>query len=83
MSATVELDDDSITPLKIDMLGIERDMGYLRPSLSRIGKSKYRAQFQIPICDIQQMNWQIRLILKKSNDSLFVATYSLETKDKK
>ena len=60
--------DDKIIPIEIDFVGINLNMGYLRPQLKKIGKNTYNAQIQIPFCEEKQMQWKVQVIFQNSNN---------------
>jgi protein SCO1/2 len=51
-------------PLEIDFQGIESNMGYIRPRLSKTSDNTYSGEFYIPFCDESQMRWKAALILQ-------------------
>jgi protein SCO1/2 len=51
-------------PLEIDFQGIESNMGYIRPRLSKTSDNTYSGEFYIPFCDEAQMRWKAALILE-------------------
>ena len=50
-------------PFEIDFQGIESNMGYIRPRLSKTSDNTYSGEFYIPFCDESQMRWKAALIL--------------------
>lgn len=51
-------------PLEMDFEGVDLNMGYIRPKLSYVDDGLYRGQFYIPSCELQEMQWRIRLIVE-------------------
>jgi hypothetical protein len=43
-------------------------MGYIRPTLSEKIKGEYEGEFYLPACELSEMQWKARLILKASNN---------------
>lgn len=57
-------------PIAVDIQGVEKDMGYIRPSLAKSDTSEYRAEFDIPVCDLATMNWRVHLIVQGKDTTL-------------
>lgn len=54
------------TPILVDFDGIEEDMGYIRPTLKAASKELYQTKFELPICELKGMQWNVRVILQNS-----------------
>lgn len=55
-------------PVEVDIQGVELNMGYIRPTLSEKIKGEYEGEFYLPACELSEMQWKARLILKASNN---------------
>jgi protein SCO1/2 len=75
-SVTVKmLKSTAAKPLEIDFEGIDLNMGYIRPKLSYVEDQLYRGEFYIPSCELQEMQWRVRLIVDTSKGSKAFGLY--------
>ncbi len=51
-------------PLEIDFQGVQSNMGYIRPRLSKSSDITYSGKFQIPFCEESQELWKAALIVE-------------------
>jgi protein SCO1/2 len=51
-------------PIEMDFKGIDTNMGYIRPNLNFVSEGIYSGNFYIPVCELPEMYWSARLILK-------------------
>lgn len=66
-TVTVETDSPSGDPLEVDFEGIDKNMGFIRPKLTQVKSKTFTGKFEIPVCELPQMKWRARLILKTSS----------------
>ena len=70
------------TPVEIDFVGVEQNMGLIRPSFKKdLDSNYYTAALDLPLCERSQMKWKVRLILKDELSQLHSIDFSLETHD--
>lgn len=62
-------------PLEIDFEGLSLNMGYIRPKLYQVRENLYRGEFYIPACEVQEMDWKVRLILETTNGRQAIGFY--------
>lgn len=58
--------ENQAEPMEVDFEGIEQNMGYIRPKLMRTDSQTFSGNFYIPTCELPQMQWRARLILKST-----------------
>jgi protein SCO1 len=61
-----KIGDSKSTPIEVDIQGVELNMGYIRPTLTASKKDEYEGDFYLPACELSEMQWRARLILKAS-----------------
>jgi len=75
-----KIGDTKVIPIEVDIQGVELNMGYIRPTLTALKKDEYEGEFFLPACELSEMYWKARLILKASQDyealDLYFKTYS-------
>lgn len=54
----VRVSDSKIIPEEIDLIGVNLNMGYLRPKFKKIDETTYIAEFDLPFCEENEMRWQ-------------------------
>lgn len=75
-SVTVKLlKPTAAKPLEIDFEGVDLNMGYIRPKLSYVDEGLYRAQFYIPSCELQEMQWRVRLLVETTKGQKGLGLY--------
>ncbi|WP_295385858.1 hypothetical protein [uncultured Thiodictyon sp.] len=62
----------------LDLVGVDMDMGYNRPSLVPAGAGLYRGQGMLPVCVRRRMTWEARVLLS-TPDGLLVAPFRFAT----
>lgn len=78
---TLTSDSKKYTPVEIDFVGVEQNMGLIRPSFKNNGNANYQATLELPLCERSQMRWKVRLILKDELSQLHFIEFFLETID--
>lgn len=53
-------------PILVDFDGVEEDMGYIRPQLKLKSENLFETKFELPICELKGMQWNVRVILQNS-----------------
>lgn len=53
-------------PILVDFDGVEEDMGYIRPQLKLQSENLFETKFELPICELKGMQWNVRVILQNS-----------------
>ncbi len=61
----VETHSNEIVAIETDLVGFGENMGHLRPALSKSTAEIYSGQVTLPVCEIAEMYWLVRLLLKK------------------
>lgn len=59
-------------PVEVDFVGVELDMGLIRPAL-RQRQGRFEAAFELPVCDLKAMTWRARLIVNDLREGRLVA----------
>lgn len=67
------------TPIEIDFVGIDQNMGLIRPELKAVAPGSYKAWLELPLCEVEQMRWRVRLILKDSRSQYASVEFQLKT----
>jgi len=66
-------------PTEIDFEGVSTNMGYLRPALQLVRPKEYEAALVLPICDIERMDWRVKVILENPKKELGYLGFRLQT----
>ena len=66
LTALSKDENQTTTPVEVDIQGVELSMGYNRPGFKQdlTNKNIYTALFSLPQCEIKKMNWTLTLIFK-------------------
>lgn len=64
LSLTVSVRDIEVSTAEIDFVGIGMKMGYNRPQLKAIGDNRFEGSTRLPVCILQRMEWEARLLLE-------------------
>ena len=78
---TVKVNPKSLVPTEIDFEGQLINMGYLRPELAQKSSGEYETKFTLPICELDKMDWIVKLFLKDPEGRIQVLRYRLTTTD--
>lgn len=62
-------------PLELDFEGVTLNMGYIRPKLYQVRDNLYRGEFYIPACEVQEMDWKVRLIVETTKGKKAIGYY--------
>jgi hypothetical protein len=68
----------TVDSVAVDFSGVEMDMGYNRPQLSRLEDGLYQASGMLPMCVDDRMSWRARVLLQQA-DGLGIVNFSFET----
>ena len=81
LQVKVSLTSDFYTPIEVDFEGLELNMGLIRPKLKLDAKHNFfLGEFYLPICEINEMTWIARLIVKDKNNQLGAFKFKFKTK---
>jgi len=78
---TVKAQSKNWLPTEIDFEGEKINMGYLRPALKAKGTGAYYAKMNLPICELDEMTWVVKLFLQDKEKKLGFIEYRLKTLD--
>lgn len=78
-TVVVRVKDATSAPLLLDFEGVEQDMGYIRPMLTGTGDT-YQALFELPICELSEMQWRVRLVVQNPNGDRSAVQFYMKTK---
>lgn len=78
---TVKAQSKNWNPTEIDFEGEKINMGYLRPTLKITGTGAYCAKMTLPICELDEMTWVVKLFLRNKEKKLGFLEYRLKTLD--
>ncbi|MCK5727184.1 MAG: hypothetical protein KAH22_10205 [Thiotrichaceae bacterium] len=67
-----------VSTIKVDLVGIDMDMGYNRPKLDRIDPHHFKGTMVIPVCVYSKMEWEARVLLN-TNKGLIMAPFRFYT----
>lgn len=79
LTLEVELQGLNIASLVADIVGIGMNMGYNRPALSAAGESRFVGQAILPVCILNEMPWELRLMAHTTDRGLLVAPFRFTT----
>jgi protein SCO1/2 len=80
-SIQVQTSSKTYFPSEVDFVGIDLNMGYIRPKLQKSEPLKYTASLELPICELRKMKWRVRLLLKDAASTNYYIDFFLETLD--
>ncbi len=75
----VSVEDDAYKPIEIDIEGINLNMGYIRPLLSESAKDQFTGEFYLPVCELSEMKWKVKLISETKDKNQVAFIYYLTT----
>ena len=64
-----------LTPRVADLVGLETAMGLIRPKLVKTSDTEWVGGFRLPTCDLKDMHWKLRLLLKDPDQNNFEITF--------
>ena len=70
-----------LIPEEIDFQGETLNMGYLRPVLKRTKERDFKTTLTLPVCELEKMNWIVKVLLKDSHQKLWALKYRLTTRN--
>jgi len=71
----------TLIPKEVDFEGLKINMGYLRPTLKMKSPGEYQASLSLPICELAQMHWKVRVFLEDPKGELKALQYHLTSTD--
>ena len=80
-SIALKTNSKKFQPTEIDFEGERVNMGYLRPSLKKSRLGVYEAKMTLPICELEKMNWIVRVFLKDKEQKIWAIQYRLSTQN--
>ena len=69
------------TPKLMDFVGVEQNMGLIRPEFNNSSQGTFTAKIDLPICEQRKMKWKTRLVLSDESSNLHFVEFLLETQD--
>lgn len=72
-------DSRTLIPKEVDFEGISLNMGHLRPSLSEKAPGSFGVGFRLPVCELPQMEWKVRVIVHTADSEWRYLDYKLTT----
>ncbi len=64
LEVEVQHQGEGWTPLRLDITGLNMEMGLNRTSLMPDGEGRWRGETILPICSQRRMHWQAALVLQ-------------------
>jgi len=64
LKVEVQVEGTGWTPLRLDITGLNMEMGLNRTSLNPDGRGRWRGETILPICSQRRMHWQAALLLQ-------------------
>jgi hypothetical protein len=68
-------------PVAADFSGVDLNMGFIRPNLNKSKDGFYEGNFTLPLCELAEMRWLLRLILKDKNNFYYKLNFNFITKE--
>lgn len=68
-------------PVAADFSGIDLNMGFIRPNLSKSKDGFFEGSFTLPLCELSEMRWLLSLIIKDRNNFYYKLNYTFITKE--
>lgn len=71
----------NLKPVEVDFQGVALNMGFIRPPLTQVLKeSRFETKkLTLPICELDRMEWTVRLIVSEKTGKLHYLDYRLIT----
>lgn len=79
LQATVMLKGIQAEKVMIDVIGLNMDMGYNRPQLINDDEQTYIGSLILPVCTLERMEWEARIIVYTSDDEVLMAPFRFYT----
>ncbi|MEN8213294.1 MAG: hypothetical protein ABFR19_02925 [Pseudomonadota bacterium] len=70
LSLDVNVRDIETSSAEVDFVGINMNMGYNRPRLKQTSDSRYQGTATLPVCILQRMQWEARVLLKTDRGAI-------------
>lgn len=68
-----------LTPYAVDFSAKETYMGHIRPGFVKVNATEYKAEFEIPSCELQKMNWEVAVIFKDNKNNFFTQKFKMKS----
>lgn len=78
LKITLRTNAKDLKPDAIDFEGVTQNMGYIRPTFTKIDEENYKAEVTLPTCELSKMEWRARPLFKKNGEH-FLADFRFET----
>lgn len=65
----VNVSGEHLQATAVDLEGLNLNMGYIRPTLTKIGANQFAGEVTLPTCDEKTMQWQALVIFQNSQQS--------------
>lgn len=79
LKLTSKINGVEVSSVKVDIAGLNMNMGYIRPELSVIDSDgQFSGGSILPACILDKMEWEARVMIQ-SNDGLMVAPFRFVT----
>lgn len=70
---------DPKQPIKVIVSGLNMYMGFQRADLHHGNKKNYQGVLVLPVCTVDVMNWQIRVLVPAQDGRVFTAEFLFNT----
>jgi protein SCO1/2 len=81
INISVTTSSSNLTPVSVDFKGIEQNMGYIRPELKKINSHSYVTKLELPICELNEMQWILSVLLHDKQKKINIVEFQLTTRD--
>lgn len=61
---TVKVSGSPMTPIRANFLGVEQNMGLIRPRFQKDDGGNWKAKFQLPPCNLARMHWNMKVLFQ-------------------
>lgn len=69
----------NLWPVEADFEGVELNMGLIRPELKKVEQDKFVNNFQLPVCELPNMQWKLNLMTKDETGRNYSFIFSFST----
>lgn len=76
---TLKMADPDLIPVRASFIGVEQEMGLIRPRFIKDSSGKWMAKFQLPPCNLTGMHWNLKVLLKDHGTKMYEARFHLSS----
>lgn len=83
LDISVKTTNVDASKVEVDIIGINMDMGYNRPSLEKVNDTNFKGKVIIPACFHPRMDWEAKVLLTTKDGARLVVPFHFYTLNNK